>query len=94
MLERHATLMSHKWEYTTHTRSKHKVAKPAIDRAKAGPKSHEKVPEPSLESMKMHAPLIGQKCKQTKPKERGSLPSGFRPQKHTPTTENPLDFSG
>ena len=63
MQERHATLVSHEWDYTTHTRSKHKVAKPAIDKAKAGPTSHEKEPEPSLESMKMHTPLIGQKCK-------------------------------
>ena len=94
MLDSHATLMSHKWEYTTHPRSNHKVANLAIDRAEAGPKSPEKVPELSLESRKKHAPLIGQKCKQTKQEERGSPPSNFRPQNDMPTTENPLDFSG
>ena len=34
MLARHATLMSHKWDYTTHTRSMHKVTKPTMDRVK------------------------------------------------------------
>ena len=94
MLARHATLMSHKWDYTTHTRSMHKVTKPAMERVKAGPKSHKKVPELSLKSKGIHAPLIGQKLKQTKQKERGSSPSDLRPQNHMPTTENPLDFSG
>ena len=94
MLEKHATLMSHKWEYTTHTKNKHKVAKPAIDRAKPGPKSHEKVPEPNLKGMKLHAPLIGQKCKQINQEERGSPPSDWRPQNDMPTTENPKYYRG
>ena len=41
-LGKHATLMSHKWDYTTHTRCMHKVTKPAMDRVKEGPKSHKK----------------------------------------------------
>ena len=81
-------------DYSTHARGKPKVTKPAIERVKSGPKSHQKVPEPSLESMKTYAPLIGQKCKQTRPKERGSPLSDLGPQNYMPTTENPLDFSG
>ena len=94
MLERHATLMSHKWDYTTHTRCMQKVTKPAMERAKVGPKSHKKGPEPSFKSTERHAPLEGQKCKQTKIKREGATPSDLRPQNHIPTTENPLDFSG
>ena len=94
MLERHATLMSHKWDYTTHTRSMQKVTKPAMERVKAGPRSHKKVLELSLKMVETHAPLIGQYCKQTKQEERGSPPSDLRPQNHMPTTEYPLDFSG
>ena len=71
-----------------------KMTKPAMDRVKAGPKSHKKGPEPSLKSIGIHAPLIGQKLKQTKQKKGGHPPSGFRPQNHMPITENPLDFSG
>ena len=57
--ERHATLMSHKWDYTTHIRSMQKMTKPAMDRVKAGRKSNKKVPEPDLKSKGIHAPLIG-----------------------------------
>ena len=42
MLERHATLMSHKWDYTTHTRSMQNMTKPAMDRVNKCPKSHKK----------------------------------------------------
>ncbi|GMP35690.1 hypothetical protein CsSME_00008043 [Camellia sinensis var. sinensis] len=59
-LGKHATLMSHKWDYTTHTRSMQNMTKPAMDRVKKGPKSHKKVPEPGLKSKGIHAPLIGQ----------------------------------
>ena len=71
-----------------------KMTKPAMDKVKKGPKSHNKGPERSLKSIGIHAPLIGQKLKQTKQKERGSPPSSFRPQNHMPTTKNALDFSG
>ena len=59
MLERHATLMSHKWDYTTHTRSMQKGAKPAMDRVKEGPRSHKTVPELSLKMVETHATLLG-----------------------------------
>ncbi|GMP62890.1 hypothetical protein CsSME_00024817 [Camellia sinensis var. sinensis] len=41
-LGKHATLMSHKWDYTTHIRSMQKMTKPAMERVKEGPKSHKK----------------------------------------------------
>ncbi|GMP74306.1 hypothetical protein CsSME_00031759 [Camellia sinensis var. sinensis] len=59
-LGKHATLMSYKWDYTTHTRSMQNMTKPVMDRVKAGPKSHKKGPKPSLKSKWIHAPLIGQ----------------------------------
>ena len=35
-LGKHATLMSHKWDYTTHIRSMQKMTKPAMERVKEG----------------------------------------------------------
>ena len=65
-----------------------------MDRLKEGPKSHKKRPKPSLKSTERHAPLEGQKSKQTKTKREGAPPSDLRPKNYMPTTENPLDFSG
>ena len=41
-LGKHATLMSYKWDYTTHTRCMQNKIKPSMDSAKAGPRSHTK----------------------------------------------------
>ena len=60
MLARHAILMSYKWVYTTHTRSMHKMTKPAMYRGKAGRKVTKIGPESSLKNEDTHAPLIGQ----------------------------------
>ena len=49
-LSTHATLMSYGWSYTTHTICMQDMTKPAMDRAKAGPKSHKNRPEPSLKN--------------------------------------------
>ena len=57
-LGKYATLMSHKWDYTTHIRGMQNMTKPAMERVKEGPKSHKKVPEPGLKSKWIHAPLI------------------------------------
>ena len=46
----HATLMSFGWSYTTHTICMQNMTKPAMDRAKEGPKSHKNRLEPSLKN--------------------------------------------
>ena len=70
------------------------MAKRALERPKADPKTHRMRPEIKLRCMKNGVPLGGPKDPQTKQGERGSPPSNFGPQKCIKATENPLDFSG
>ena len=70
------------------------MAKKALDRAYAGPKTHQKWPETWLGSMKIRAPLYGLKCLNTKKGERGSQLSDFGAQNYMLVTKNLLDFNG
>ena len=70
------------------------MAKMALERAHAGPKTHQKWPETWLGSMHTWAPLLGQLCYETRQGVRGSPLSDLGSQTHIITTKNQLDFSG
>ena len=70
------------------------MEKIALDRAHAGPKTHQKWPETWLGSLRTWAPLLGQICYETRQGVRGTPLSDFDTQNSMLATENPLDFSG
>ena len=57
-----APLIGYKEGCSTHARWTPKMAKWALDRAYAGPKTHQKWPETWLGNMQIRAPLLGQIC--------------------------------
>ena len=57
-----APLKGHEEGYSTHAIWTPKMEKRALNRAYAGPKTHQKWPETWLGSMQIKAPLLGQIC--------------------------------
>ena len=66
--------MSYGRSYTTHARCKQDMTKPAMDRAKAGPKSHKNRPEPSLKDAWRDGPLEVKNASKEEHKESGLPP--------------------
>ena len=57
-----APLKGHEEGYSTHARGTPNMEKTVLDRAHAGPKTHQKWPETWLGSMHTWVPLLGQIC--------------------------------